>query len=252
MDANRLAQALSGLVGPKLARELVDDFVKIRQDFATKTLERASSGKFVETVVQCLQRIATGSYDQQPAVDDYLKNKAEQDVRLPDGLRICAARIARAMYTLRNKRNVAHKGQLDPNTIDLAFAHHASIWIMAELLRNAMSIKMQEAGELIAFVHVPVGSLVEDLDGVRLVLADVPVRTELLILLHSKYPSQVSVSEALNSLSRNAARTVRNRLRDLHNKKLAQGSAKDGYRLTQTGFTAAVAEIRKLLGDTLE
>jgi hypothetical protein len=119
MDAKRLANALSGLIGTKLAGELVADFIKIGQDLATKTLERASSGKFVETFVQCLQQIANGSYDQKPNVDEYLNRKAELESKLPEDLRICAARIARAMYTLRNKRNVAHKGQMDPNTIDI-------------------------------------------------------------------------------------------------------------------------------------
>ena len=159
MDAKRLTSALSGFIGPKLAGELVADFIKISQDLATKTLERASPGKFVETFVQCLQQIANGSYDQKPNVDDYLNKKAELESNLPDDLRICAARIARAMNTLRNKRNVAHKGQIDPNTVDLAFAHHGSSWIMAELLRNATGLSMQEAGELITLVHAPVGSL---------------------------------------------------------------------------------------------
>jgi hypothetical protein len=57
--------------------------------------------------------------DQKPNVDEYLNRKAELESKLPEDLRICAARIARAMYTLRNKRNVAHKGQMDPNTIDI-------------------------------------------------------------------------------------------------------------------------------------
>jgi hypothetical protein len=246
MDAKRLANALSGLIGTKLAGELVADFIKIGQDLATKTLERASSGKFVETFVQCLQQIANGSYDQKPNVDEYLNRKAELESKLPEDLRICAARIARAMYTLRNKRNVAHKGQIDPNTIDLAFAHHGSSWIMAELLRNATGLSMQEAGELITLVHAPVGPLIEEIDGTHLVLAKVSVRVELLILLQSHYPSVLPVSEILKCLDRRNPRTVKVGIRRLYTEKLAHGTTEDGYRLTQTGHSAAVAEIRKL------
>src|SRR4029077_50470 len=126
MDASRLTSALSQIVDSKLAGELVSEFIKIRQDLATKTLERASLGKFVETFVQCLQHIATGKSDIQPEVDAYLNKKVETETNLPGDLRICSARIARAIYTLRNKRNILHKGQVDANTIDLAFAHHAS------------------------------------------------------------------------------------------------------------------------------
>jgi hypothetical protein len=192
MDTTRTAIGLSQIFDPALAKELVAHFIKIRQDFATKTLERASSGKFVETFVQCLQHIASGTYEQKPNVDDYLNKRAELELKLPDGLRICAARIARAIYTLRNKRNIAHKGQIDPNTADLAFTYHASAWIMAELLRNATGVKMEEAGALIALIQAPVGALVEDVGGVRIVLRRGSVRSELLLLLHSHYPDPVS------------------------------------------------------------
>lgn len=245
MDAKRLEGALSSLLPQALARDLVLDFVKIRQDFATRTLERASPGKFVETFVQCLQHVAHGKHDAKPTVDAYLL-RAESEAALPEGLRICATRVARAMYTLRNKRNVAHKGEVDPNTIDLAFAHNASVWIMSEMLRVASGLSMQAAGDLIALVHSPVGTLIEEVGGVRIVLADVSVRAELLILLHSHYPDPLTQTEALRSLSRWSAGTVKNRLRDLHNEKLAQGNPRDGYRLTQAGFAAAVEELRTL------
>jgi hypothetical protein len=242
MDIARLTAALSPLIGVELASDLVSDFLKIRQDYSTRTLERATSGKFVETVVQCLQQIATGLHDARPTVDSYLQ-RVENDAALPEQLRICVPRVARAIYTFRNKRNVAHKGEVDPNTIDLAFAHHGSAWILSELLRGATGLSMQEAGDLITLVQTPVGTLVEEIGGVPIVLADVSVRSELLILLHSRYPTALTQAQALKSLSRRSAGTVKNRLRDLHNEKLAQGSAKDGYRLTRSGYDEAVAEV---------
>jgi hypothetical protein len=48
MDEARLGRLIEGLVGHDLATGLVREFVKVRQDSATKTLERASPGKFVE------------------------------------------------------------------------------------------------------------------------------------------------------------------------------------------------------------
>lgn len=245
MDDARLAMALSGLIGPTLAADLVADLMKIRRDCATRTLERAAPGKFVETFVQCLQHIDTGTYDAKPSVDDYLGKKVE-NTGLPEGLRICAARVARAMYTFRNKRNIAHKNDVDTNTHDLAFTHQGAAWVTAELLRHATGISMQESGALIELVQAPVGTLVEEIDGTRLIHADVSVRTELLLLLHSHYPDAVPVDAVLRSLSRRSAGTVRNRLRDLHAEKLAHGDPKLGYRLTQAGHAAAVVEIKNL------
>ena len=245
MNEARLAAALAGLVGPTLAVDLSADLVKIRRDCATRTLERTASGKFVETFVQCLQYINAGTYDKKPTVDKYLSNEVEH-TNLPDGLRICAARVARAVYTLRNKRNVAHKNDVDTNTHDLIFAHNGAAWISAELLRHATGVSMQEAGALIELVQAPVGALVEEIDGTRLVHADVSVRTELLILLHSYYPDTVSVETVIQDLSRRNGGSVRNRLRDLHAQKITHGDTKSGFRLTRTGHAAAVSEIEAL------
>lgn len=76
MDEARLARLIEGLVGPDLAPALVGEFVKIRRDYATRTLERSSIGKFVEIFVQCLQQIASAKYETKPTVDDYLLKHA--------------------------------------------------------------------------------------------------------------------------------------------------------------------------------
>ena len=57
MDRARLVAALGSKLEPALSASLVDHFLKIREDAATRTLERAVAGKFVETFVQCLQWI---------------------------------------------------------------------------------------------------------------------------------------------------------------------------------------------------
>jgi hypothetical protein len=246
MDEIRLRNALPPLLGPTLASELAADFVKLRQDCATATLERASPGKFVETFVQCLQQMAGGRYDPKPEVDTYLSKKVESEIALPEGLRICAARIARSIYTLRNKRNIAHKGAVDPNTFDLALAHQSAAWIMAELLRNGTGLTMQESGALIEMLQTPVGSLVEEIDGVRLVHADTSIRGEILILLHSYFPKAILITDITRSMKARSAGSIRNRLSELRTEKFLHGDGKAGFRLTQAGHAAAVAEIRQL------
>jgi hypothetical protein len=245
MNEVRLSQALSGLIGQPLAGELSNDFAKLRRDLATATLERASPGKFVETFVQCLQRMATGEYDAKPNVGSYLSQKAENEISLPEGLRICATRLARAIYALRNKRNIAHKNPIDPNLFDLALAHQAAAWIMAELLRNASGISMQESGALIELVQTPVGNLVEEIDGTRLVHVDTSVRGEILILLRSHYPERVPIANILKTMRARSPGSVRNRLGQLRTAKLVHGDGEVGYRLTQVGYAAAVTEINQ-------
>jgi hypothetical protein len=245
VDAAGLKAALTTYVGPDLAPDLVDEFLKIRRDYATKTLERAGLGKFVETYVQCLQFLATGAFDAHPSVDAYLDQQAGQQTSLPEGLRIVGARVARSIYTLRNKRNILHKNPIDPSLADLAFAHEGAAWIMAEFLRNSSAVSMDEARRLIDMVEAPVRHFVEEIDGTRLVHGNLTVGEEILVLLHSYDPVAVTKETIGGSLSRRSFKSVANRLSDLDKGKLIQKTGV-GYRLTIPGHAAAVEAIKKL------
>lgn len=245
MDAAGLKVALATYVGADLAPDLVDEFLKIRRDYATKTLERAGLGKFVETFVQCLQYLAIGKFDAKPTVDAYLGKQAEQQTSLPEGLRIVGARVARSIYTLRNKRNILHKNPLDPSLADLAFAHEGAAWIMAELLRNSSAVSMDEARRLIDMVEAPVRHFVEEIDGTRLVHGNLTVSEEILVLLHSFDPVGVPKPKIDESLSRRSFKSVTNRLAELERGKLIQKTG-SGFRLTIPGHRAAVDAIKKL------
>lgn len=240
-----LVRVLSQRLAGTLAQDLVDDFLLLRQDVVTGTLGRANPGKLVETLVQALQALeSSGKYDKKPDVDAYLRGLESRSSPLGDGLRICASRVGRAMCSLRSKRGVAHKGELDPNTIDLRFLHHAAQWVIAELVRTVDGIPMEEAGTLVGMVQAPVGGLVEDFGDRKLVLEDMTAREEALVLLHSYYPEKVLLKNVIGSMDRLHERTVRSALRALWKEKLVEGSSKDGFQLTGRGFDEAI-EVHK-------
>ncbi len=246
MDRNKLVAALAKAIPQQLATDLVDDFLQLRQDVATATLGRAAGGKVIETTVQILQQLESGAYAAHPDIDKYLL-QVESKTTLDEGLRICAARLARSMYAIRSKRNIVHKGNVDSNAYDQRLTLHGAEWFIAELLRLTQGLTMQEAGELIEMVHAPVGALVEDFGTRRLVLPDLNIEGELLVLLHSHYPAYVPVADIKSSLNRRREGSVANSVRDLWSRKLVEGSGKDGYRLTQSGFNAALLIIREAL-----
>ncbi len=246
MEKEALIKALAQKIPERLSEDLVNDFVELRQDVATNTLGRSSSGKLVETIVQIMEFLETGKYSSKPDIEGYLKNVESRSSALDDGLRICGARIARGMYALRSKRNILHKGSVDPNSYDLLYLLHGSQWLLAELLRNISGLAMQEAGQLISLVNAPVDELVEDLGDRRLVLADVEAPEEVLILLHRNYGTITSLGDVMNSLNRRTDKQVRNAILSLWRRKFIDGSAKSGYRLTSRGFNVAVELIREI------
>ncbi len=243
MDAKSLEALLATRLPASLALDLVSQFLQIRQDVVSQTLGRSAPGKFVESLVQALQHLERGSHDKQPNVDDYLRNTESRATGLPDGLKICASRLARAMYTLRNKRNILHKGEVDPNDFDLRLLLSGAQWIMAELVREFSGTTMQKAGALVAQIQAPVGALIEDFGSKRMVHAKLSAKDEILVLLHSHYPGAIQLSEIVTNLDRRNTEAVKRAVRELWAAKLIEGSATTNYRLTAPGLKRAMAVI---------
>jgi hypothetical protein len=242
MDASALEAALATLLPKELAKDLVEEFLDVRADVATQTLGRAAPGKVVETVVQACQAIENnGTYDAQPQVEKYLTGLESRTSSLPDGLRICAARVCRAMYALRSKRNIVHKADVDPSLYDLHFLYAGSQWVIAELLALASGISGQEAGRLVSQVQAPSDGLVEAIDDRKIVHADMPIPEEVLVVLMQDYPTPVPASTVVKSLDRRSPGSVTNAIRDLwRTKQIHRGSDKKIV-LTQQGLRQAVA-----------
>jgi hypothetical protein len=240
VDRTQLIAALSNGIPAALATDLADEYLQMRQDLATGTLGRSSAGKFVETLVQVLEHLDTGAYSRKPNVDGYLSTLESKANKLPDGLKIVAARVGRSMYTMRNKRSIAHKGEVDPNRFDLQYLVAAAQWVLAELIRTVSALPMTEAGAIVEQVTAPVGGLVQDFAGRKLVLAVMSIPEEMLVVLHSQHPAAVTLASLRLSMDRRSAKRVQSASRKLWAAKEIEGSAEAGYRLTHSGFDRAV------------
>jgi hypothetical protein len=241
MQESALIAAFATALPSELAEDLVHDFLNIRRDVATGTLGRAAPGKLVETVVQSLQALENaGAYDKQPNVDAYLRGLESRQSSLPDGLRVCAARVGRAMYSLRSKRNIVHKSEVDPSSYDLRFLYSGAQWILTELLALAQGISGDQAARFVLEVQLPVGELVEVLGDRRIVHGSLTAQDELLVVLMSFYPDVVTVKQVCDSMDRCASSTVRNALSALWKAKHVHKPKTGQVVLTQRGLREAI------------
>lgn len=249
MDDTALVAALHPTIPEELARDLTQQFLDIRRDVATGTLGRSSPGKFVEGLVQVLQSLERGGqYDAQPKVDDYLKNLESRRSNLPDGLRICAARIGRGMYSLRSKRNIVHKAQIDPAHYDLHLLYAGAQWTLAELLSLASGITGDHAARLVSEVQLPVGELVEAIDGRHIVHAAMTVKDEALVILAKHHPTPIRVEDLKRSMDRRAPGSVTKAVTALWKEKQIHRD-KDGLAvLTEAGLRRAIETAQKHAG----
>lgn len=243
MTPRELIAELKKHLPAELAEDLVNQFVSIRTDVATATLERAAPGKFVETVVQVLQYLAVGSYSdsfKSGEVEDFLKNTEARALNLPQDLKIVVTRVARGMYSLRSKRGIVHKSAIDPNIYDLRYLYSAAQWVLCEITRHALSTDIDTAGRLVEFIQVPASLLVEDFGDKRLVLKAGTAREELLTLLLHYYPMPVLVSQLHTDMNRRAPSTVSNVIATAYKKRLIEGNKRAGYKLTTLGYQHAI------------
>lgn len=248
MKKQELISALEGLVSRPLAEDLIEQYLLMRQDVLVQTLGRSAPGKFVETIVQILEYLHTGKYSQTPKVDGSLQT-CENQTDIDESLRVCAARIARAMYSLRSKRNIVHKGPVDPNVWDLQFLHASAQWILAELIRLSKDITMDEAGELVAQIEMPVGGLVQDFGENKLVLSNsVTVKEEILILMAAKHPDQVTAKWLKESINRKSYSSVIKSVNLLWKEKAIQKIGQS-YALTGIGLHEVGSIYSKLAGN---
>ena len=239
MKPEYLIDEIGKYIDKRLTKELITEFVTIKNDCKTGTLGRISVGKFVETIVQILQFLENGTFDKRPKVDLYLKDLESKSTNLNDNLKLVCSRIARAMYSLRNKRNIAHKGTVDTNIYDLRYIYASAQWILSEIVRQLFNADMTTAGTMIEYIQIPVSSIIEDLGERKLIFGKFTVAQEILILLHSYYPDQVDRKAIRNSLDRRSNSTISNSLSTLWKKKLIHKNGSE-YKLTQEGFKEAL------------
>lgn len=241
MDQQALETALATRLPRELARDLATQFVEIRRDIASATTGRATPGKFVETTVQILQALENnGVYEAQPNVDGYLRNVESRASSLPDGLRVCASRLARAMYSLRSKRNIVHKNAVDPSLYDLSLLYAGAQWVLTEILALTSGIDGKEAARLVSQIQLPAGELVEAIDGRKIVHADLRVPEEALVLLMTTYPDPMATTELIRWMDRRSAGSVRNAVTELWKTRLLHRTADNRIVLTQAGLRAAI------------
>jgi len=247
MTPKELINELEKYIPGNLATDLVNYFLQIRADLATEVLERSAPGKFIETVVQILQFLETGKFDQSPNVDQYLKNLESRPTILHDDLRITLARIARSSYTLRNKRSIAHKGEVNPNIYDLRHLYSSTQWIMSEIVRHILSSDINASNKLIELIQIPVTPFVEDFGDKRLVLKVGTADEELLTLLLHYFPNYTLLSQILKDMDRRARSTVSNTISSDYRKRLVDGNKQQGYKLTAIGYKKAIEIIKTQL-----
>jgi hypothetical protein len=234
---NDLERNLASQIDARVVGDILNAYEGLIQKHRSLDAEAAltRAGKFVEHIFRALEFIRTGTAPAEIKSPAQTAKQLENDIRLPEPIRILIPRIALGMiYDLRSKRGAVHVKEIDPRGIDVDLSAKAASWIVAELIRlyhvddeNAVRLEM-------AALTRATFPLLESIDGEEFVSKSVPPRVEIQLLLGRKGREGATRSQ-LGKMAKCSAPRVTEALKRLQEERLIHQTAKGVYHLTGTG-----------------
>ncbi|WP_100469102.1 hypothetical protein [Mycobacteroides abscessus] len=212
----------SGFLSAGIPADLVKEVVAAYEEAKTRFHRRdyrpssVEGARFSEAVFRVLQWATTGMYTpiggNLPKVPQLIK-QLESASGIDDGLRIHIPRTLQAVYDVRNKRNVAHLGNIAIGLQDSSLVVHILDWVMTELVRLYHSVPAAEAQKIIDDIVKKEIPAIQVIDGFPRLLKNVSGTDHVLLLLYRERAGGIDKSQIRGWLPdnhrRNFARIVK-------------------------------------------
>lgn len=247
---DQIKNNLSANIDTTIVKYLLDEYTILKTKFflgdSENTLKHAArfaellmaAIKFLkDRIVIDLNKIEFGKlFDE---FENTNKSTPQDDI-----LYLAIPRVARAIYTLRSKKKVAHFKLIDPNEIDASYVVAACDWILASLLFLFHTSNVSEIGTIIKNLIKKQIPLVEEFeDGDIVVLEKVSFREEMLLILH-KLNERVDRKRLTEILKPKTPQLFSTTINDVKNEKFAHENS-NGIKLTSKGIQKAEEIIMK-------
>ncbi len=217
--------------------KLEQSYNKIKKNFREGRYEPSelNGAKFCEAAYRILEwhTSSTKSYTSFGVkINDFGQSvrRFESMSLYPDSVRFHIPKILDALYTIRNKRGVAHQsGEVDPNYMDAVFVVSACDWVMAELVRLYHKIPPKDAQKMVQDLVTKKIALIWDVGEVKRVLnPELSFKDKTLVLLYPAYPNSVMESELLKWVEHSNPTVFRTKvLEPCHKEKLIEYDSED-------------------------
>lgn len=162
---------------------------------------------------------------------NYRKNTGKDEI-----LTLAIPKAAVSIYTIRNKKRVAHVKTIDPDVIDSSFCVSACDWILSELAMLFYTSDPKEANELINSLLEKKIPLIEEFEnGSIVILKKGALKEEFLLALYSGYPKRIASGDLMMIVHYNNSTYAEKVLRGLEGERLIHRND-DGNKLTRNGI----------------
>jgi hypothetical protein len=197
VEKQKLIAVLSAKMPNDIVTHLLDEYMHIKQQFFLRKFQPSelNAARFGECVLRLLEYLNMGSFTPfgTQIYSERIIKSVENNMRLPDTIRIFIPRLTRVILDVRNKRDVAHAGgEVNPNYSDALFVVHATDWILTEVVRHFHSCSIDEAQKIVNSINEVRVPIIAEVDGfVRVQDTSLDVRKKVLVILYYKRPAKV-------------------------------------------------------------
>jgi len=228
-------------INEKIVNRLIEEYKEIKKAQFLNDHEKVIShaAKFSEIILALIESKVSGQSvnldkirfgNLFEKIRGYPKSNAEDEI-----LTLAIPEVAKSVYTLRNKKDVAHVKTVDPDFIDSIYCVTACDWMLSELALLFLKMDEKASYELIYSVLEKKIPLIEEFeDGTIVILKKGLSRSdEILLALYHYYPKRISSLDLIKILKM-SPNTIYVSLKRLERQKLIH-KAKNGSKLTLLG-----------------
>lgn len=251
LTPQQLITQLSTVLDASLVRLGIESYIEMQQRFLAGDWQPAEldGGRLCEAISRCLYQMDAGRVSHTKSVKDireYLideKNVLSHRLGLKDRKHI--AKVIEVVYKFRSDRGAVHiSTEYDANYMDSMLVIHSCKWILAEFLRLAWNQDRKVIAETIAQLVQLEHSLIHELDGKPLVLAqNISAPHEILLLLNHAPNNRLSRSEIQSSIHHHTAANVGTALNRLIANRDIRDAGNSEVALTPNGQQRVIQEI---------
>lgn len=188
-------------VPAQIVNKILDGFTEIESRFSRGDWKPAelNGAKFAEAIYRYLEWKKSGNFT---AIGTQLNrsqihHQVSQDTSIPDGLRFQLLKCLDILFDVRNKRDVAHLGDiLDVNEMDSRLVMRLAFWSLAEIIREESNLPKDKIQELIDSLSAKTFPIVEEINGDIVILSsNLKTDKKVLVALYHKYSEPINQDE---------------------------------------------------------
>jgi hypothetical protein len=236
-----LDQALAN-IPVKFRSRIIKEYKKLKERYSKALYDAEfdvsglSAGRFVETVLRCLQHELTGTFIPFGKHIPNLPAECRTLMGLPktagnESLRIIIPRALVFLYTIRGKRGIGHVGgDVEADAIDARTIVRVCDWIVCELIRIYHKLSLEEAQAIVDVLSTRTLPDIWEIGGKKRVLrTDLSTKGKTLLLAYADIHTGVLVEDLYSWVDYSNLGMFKVRvLKPLHDKRLIEYDRESG------------------------